>query len=112
MALRLRIKEIAAIRIRYGYLRIYVLLRREGWFVNRKRVYRLYRQEGLSLRHKRPKRHVSGVTRILRPEVTFLDECWSMDFVADQLFNARRIRALTIVDNFSRESKHNSRPFA
>jgi putative transposase len=103
LALRLRIKEIAATRIRYGYLRIYILLRREGWLVNHKRVYRLYQQEGLTLRHKKPKRHVSGASRILRPEVVIPDECWSMDFVADQLFNGRRIRALTIVDNFSRE---------
>jgi putative transposase len=52
--LRLRIREIAAVRVRYGYPRIHILLRREGWPVNRKRVYRLYRQEGLSLRHNGP----------------------------------------------------------
>jgi putative transposase len=50
----MRIREIAAVRVRYGYPRSHVLLWREGWAVNRKRVYRLYRQEGLSLRHKRP----------------------------------------------------------
>lgn len=94
LALRSRIREIAAVRVRYGYQRIYVLLRREGWLINHKRVYRLYREEGLN---------VSGASRILIPEIDVLNECWSMDFVADQLFNGRRIRVLTIVDNFSRE---------
>jgi len=61
-ALRMRIKEIAATRIRYGYYRIYILLRREGWTVNHKRVYRLYREEGLSMRVKRPRRHVRAPT--------------------------------------------------
>lgn len=103
LALRMRIKEIAAVRIRYGYQRIYILLRREGWVINHKRVYRLYRQEGLILRHKKPKRHVSAVSRNLSPIAITKDECWSMDFVMDQLFDRRRIRALTIVDNFSRE---------
>jgi putative transposase len=103
LALRLRIKEIAAARVRYGYQRIYVLLRREGWLVNHKRIYRLYCADGLSLRHKKPKGHISCATRTLHPEIVTINECWSMDFVADQLFNGRRIRALTIVDNFSRE---------
>src|SRR5206468_3969151 len=57
--LRQRIKELAAVRVRYGYRRIHVLLRREGWPVNVKRVYRLYREEGLSLRYKRAKKRVS-----------------------------------------------------
>jgi len=103
LALRLRIKEIAAARVRYGYQRIYVLLRREGWSINHKRVHRLYKLDGLNLRQKKPKRRVSAANRILMPAVIAKDECWSMDFVADQLFNGRRIRALTIVDNYSRE---------
>ena len=48
--------ELAAARVRYGYFRIYILLRREGWKINHKRVYRLYRQEGLSMRLRRPRR--------------------------------------------------------
>jgi putative transposase len=56
----MRMREIAAVRVRYGYQRIHVLLRREGWLVNHKRVYRLYCLEGLHLRHKRPRRHVSA----------------------------------------------------
>lgn len=101
--LRLRICEIASTRIRYGYERIHVLLKREGWHVNHKRVYRIYCEEGLNLRNKRPRRRVSAAHRIKRPEVSNIDDCWSMDFVADSLFNGCRIRALTIVDNFSRE---------
>lgn len=102
-ALRVRIHEIAATRVRYGYERIYILLRREGWPVNHKRVYRIYREAGLNLRSKRPRRSVSAAHRIQRPEVSSIDQCWSMDFVSDSLFNGRRIRALTVVDNFSRE---------
>ena len=98
-----RIHEIAATRVRYGYERIYILLRREGWHVNHKRVYRIYCKEGLNLRSKRPRRSVVAAHRIQRPEVSGMDQCWSMDFVSDSLFNGRRIRALTVVDNFSRE---------
>ncbi len=99
----MRIKEIAAVRVRYGYKRIHVLLQREGWQVNHKRVYRLYREEGLNLRTKRPKRRVSAAHRVAREQVQQINESWSMDFVSDSLFNGRRFRALTIVDNFSRE---------
>lgn len=102
-ALRMRIKEIAAVRIRYGYLRIHVLLKREGWKINHKRVYRLYREEGLNLRAKRSRKRVSAAPRIGRSEITEMNQCWSMDFVSDTLFDGRRFRALTIVDNFSRE---------
>lgn len=102
--LRLRIREIAAVRVRYGYPRIHILLRREGWAVNRKRVYRLYRQEGLSLRHKRPKRHVMAARRSEWPVAMRPNEQWSMDFVSDALFDGRRIRALTLVDNYTREA--------
>ena len=98
-----RIHEIAAARIRYGYRRIYILLRREGWKVNHKRVCRIYCKEGLNLRSKRPRRRVAAAHRMQRPDVSRVDQCWSMDFVCDNLFNGRRIRALTVVDNFSRE---------
>ena len=101
--LRFRIKELAAARLRYGYRRIYILLRQEGWKVNHKRVYRLYCEEGLHLRLKRPKRRISAAHRANRPEATRINESWSMDFVSDNLFNGRRIRSLTVVDNFSRE---------
>jgi len=103
VALRMRIREIAETGVRYGYLRIHILLRREGWRVNRKRVYRIYCEESLNLRHRRPRRHVTGSRRMDRPVVESLNECWSMDFVVDGLYSGRRFRALTIVDNFSRE---------
>lgn len=102
--LRARIKELATARPRYGFKRIHVLLRREGWQINHKRVYRLYVQEGLSLRLKRPKRHVTAQRRQTRPEAVSMNECWSMDFVSDALYDGRRIRALTVVDICTRES--------
>ena len=103
-ALRMRLKDLAQARVSYGYRRLHILLRREGWAVNHKRVYRLYRQEGLMLRTRRPKRHVSYQRRMERPVAAGVDESWSMDFMSDELFNGRRIRLLTIVDNFTRES--------
>jgi len=101
--LRMRISEIARVRVRYGYKRIHVLLRREGWLVNHKKVYRIYCEEGLNLRAKKPKRRRSAAQRVQRPPATFVNESWSMDFVTDSLFNGHRFRSLTIVDNFSRE---------
>jgi len=102
-ALRRRIREIAITRIRYGSRRIYILLRREGWQDNHKRVYRVYREEGLNLRSKRPRRSKAGAHRLERPQGLSLHQVWSMDFVSDQLFDGRKFRSLTIVDNFSRE---------
>jgi putative transposase len=102
-ALVRRIREIAASRVRYGYLRIHILLRREGWKVNRKRVYRLYKQEGLSLRFKKAKKRVSG-PRVQQPPTTKPNERWSLDFMSDTLTCGRKIRVLTIVDHFSRVS--------
>ena len=103
-ALRMRIRDLAASRMSYGYRRIHVLLRREGWKVNHKKVYRLYRMEGLRIRPERPRRHVSGQRRESRVVASRSDERWAMDFMTDELFDGRRIRILTIVDHFSRES--------
>jgi putative transposase len=102
--LRLRIRDLAQTRVRYGYFRIYILLRREGWVINHKRVYRLYREEGLSLRLKRPHRHVSAANRERQPAATGPNQLWSMDFVSDALFDGRRLRALTVVDAYTREA--------
>ncbi|TNJ40704.1 transposase, partial [Tamlana fucoidanivorans] len=102
--LRMRIKEIASTRVRYGFWRVYILLRREGFMDNHKRVYRIYCEEGLNLRSKRPKRNRSALHR--QPSdgnSSSLHECWSMDFVSDQLYNGSRFRALTVVDNYSRK---------
>lgn len=100
----MRIREIAATRVHYGYRRVHVLLQREGFKDNHKRIYRLYREEGLSLRLKRPKRHKSARLRQPKHQVTAINQIWSMDFVADALFDGRRLRALTVVDNYTRES--------
>ena len=103
----MRIRDLAQARVSYGYRRLHVLLRREGWAVNHKRVYRLYClycQEGLMLRNKKPKGHVSCQRRMERAVAAGMDESWSMDFIGDELFDGRRIRLLTIVDKFTRES--------
>ena len=100
----MRIREITAVRVHYGYRRVHVMLQREGWKDNHKRVYRLYRAEGLSLRHKRPKRNKSARLRQPKQLVSKMNEIWSMDFVSDALFDGRRLRALTIVDNYTREA--------
>ncbi len=59
--------------------------------------------KGLNLRSKRPRRNRTAAHRLDRPELSSIHQCWSMDFVADQLFDGRKIRALTVVDNFSRQ---------
>lgn len=97
-----RIREIAYTRIRYGFWRIYVVLRREGWFVNHKRVHRLYKLEGLNLRSKRPRRSRAAAHRLDRFDIVRPNQQWSMDFVTDHLLDGRRFRALTVVDNFTR----------
>ena len=90
--------------MRYGYRRVHVLLRRDGWAVNAKRIYRLYRELGLQLRNKTPKRRVKAKLRDDRRQATRSNETWAMDFVHDQLATGRKLRVLTIVDTFSRFS--------
>lgn len=102
--LRMRIREIAQARVRYGYRKILVLLRREGWKVGKGLAYRLYKEEGLTL-HQRPRRRRRvAVHRCERPRPRGPNQAWSLDFVADQLADGRRLRALTVVDVFTRES--------
>jgi len=96
-------REIASTRVRFGFWRIYVLLRREGWKVNHKRIYRLYKAEGLNLRTKRPRRRKAAANRMDRIVLTRPNQSWSMDFVSDALFDGRKFRALTVVDNHTRE---------
>jgi len=103
-ALRLRIREIAHARPRFGYQRIHVMLRREGWAVNKKRVRRLYRLEGLQLRTRIRRRKHMCLHRGPVPAPSAPHERWSMDFVHDQLFDGRPFRILTVVDQLSRES--------
>ena len=104
IALRMRLRDLAASRIGYGYRRLHILLCREGWQVNHKRVYRLYREEQLGLRKKPPRRRVAPLKRQARPRATRKNESWSMDFMSDELYDGGRIRLLTIVDNHTRES--------
>ena len=101
-SLRTRIEEIAAIKRRYGYRRVYLRLRREGWEVNRKRVYRLYRDAGLAVRRRKRKR-IGVVERKPLPKPLAANQSWSMDFVSDGLADGRRLRCLAIVDDCTRE---------
>lgn len=103
-ALRRRIREIALARPRFGYLRIHVLLRREGWIVNHKRVHRLYRLEGLQLRMRVRRRKHMCLHRGVVPKAVGPMERLSMDFVHDELFDGRRMRILTVVDQWNREA--------
>ena len=96
-SLRKRIREVGETRVRYGYRRIHVLLRREGWAANPKRVCRLYREMGLQLRNKSPKRRVKAKLRSDRVTAKAANDIWAMDFVHDQLFDGSRLRVLTIV---------------
>ncbi len=102
--LRKVLLEIAKEKPRYGYRFVHRILRRRGFRVNHKRVYRMYRQEGLSLRSRRRRRRHAASPReaVVRP--TRSGQRWSMDFVHDHLTNGRRFRVLTIVDDFSRRS--------
>ncbi len=101
-ALRRRLKEMAATHVRYGYRRLAVLLRREGWPVNTKRVYRIYTEEGLAVRTKHRKK-IARRDRVPAPTPLRANQCWSMDFVTDKLTDGRSFRVLTIVDQFTRE---------
>ena len=103
-ALRLRLKKLAAARVRYGDRRLHVLLRREGSPVNHKRIYRLYREEGLMIRAKPPRRKRSCRHRSGRPVIAAANDVWAMDFMADALFDGRPLRILTVVDCHARES--------
>jgi putative transposase len=103
-ALAMRIRDIAHARPRFGYQRITVMLRRDGWRVNRKRVRRLYRLQGLQLRMRVRRRKHMCPHRGPAPLATRTHERWSMDFVHDALFDGRPFRILTVVDQYSRQS--------
>jgi putative transposase len=98
-----RIRELAAERRRFGYRRIHALLRREGRQANHKRVHRIYRGAGLAVARRRKRFRVSVEREpLLLP--TRPNEVWSMDFVMDALSSGRRLKCLTIVDDFTKES--------
>jgi putative transposase len=103
-ALRLRMRELAMARPRFGSQRIHIVLRREEWHVNKKRVWRLYRLEGLPLRMRVRRRTHMARHRGPAPVPTGLHQRWSMDVVHDQLVDGRPFRVLTVVDQWSRQS--------
>ncbi len=102
-ALRKRLCELAELRRRFGSPRLHVLLQREGWQVNHKRIERIYREAGLSLKLRRRRKRPS-YPRVVLPQPDGPNHCWSMDFVADTLWSGRRIRALTLIDTWNREA--------
>lgn len=99
---RMRMRELAEKRRRFGSPRIHVMLKREGLVINHKRTERIYREEGLSLRIRKRKKRTAAV-RIESPKPNSPNQRWSMDFMQDQFADGRRFRILTIVDAFTRE---------
>ena len=100
--LKSKIVSIAHERKRFGYRRIHIMLKREGLKVNHKRVYRLYKETGLKVRRRNGRKKALGS----RISVEILDkpnQRWSLDFVSDAVADGRRLRILTIVDDFTRE---------
>lgn len=102
-ALRRRLNELAGTRVHAGYRQLGIYLRREGWRVNFKRIYRIYVEEGLALRRRRPKRRRSAAARCDRPLPTQPDQQWALDFMHDTLADGSAIRVLTAIDLHTRE---------
>jgi len=102
LELRARLHTLALERVRWGYRRLHLLLRREGREVNVKRVYRLYREQGLAVRRRKRKR--VAVARAPQAAPTRLNERWAMDFMADVLVGGRRFRILNVLERLSREA--------
>lgn len=104
-ALRADIIRLARLYGRYGYKRITALLRASGWVVNHKRVERIWREEGLKVPQRQKKRGRlylnDGSCIRLRP--CWPKHVWSYDFVAERLINGRKIRILTVIDEYTRE---------
>ena len=102
-ALRARLRELGAQRVRFGYRRLHVLLRREGWAVNHKRVYRLYREEGLAMRRRKRKRF-RAAARVPLALPKAANEVWTMDYTQDELASGRKFRTLNLMDGYTREA--------
>jgi putative transposase len=101
-ALRHRLRELAGQRKRFGSPRLHIMLKRENLVINHKRTERIYHEEGLALRRKRRRKGAAGI-RVVMPSALRPNEQWSMDFVSDSVVTGRRFRALTIIDNYTRE---------
>jgi transposase InsO family protein len=100
--LRERLRELAKARRRFGYRRLFVLLRQEGERSGKNRIYRLYREEGLSVRKRRARRKAVGARAPILVEAK-PNARWSTDFVHDQFANGRRFRILNIVDDVTKQ---------
>jgi len=100
--LRSRLRDLAAERCRFGYRRLFILLRREGERSSLNRIHRLYREEGLAVRRRKGRRKAIG-TRAPILVVAKPNARWSLDFIHDQMANGRRFRILNIVDDVTRE---------
>jgi putative transposase len=100
--LRQRLRELAAVRRRFGYRRLHLLLKREGVSVNWKKLYRLYREERLTVRKRGGRKRALG-TRAPMAVPQDPNQRWSLDFVSDTLTDGRRFRILCVIDDFSRE---------
>lgn len=98
----MRLRELAASRVRFGYRRLTVILRREGWRVNPKRIYRLYTEDGLTVRTKVRKK-LARRSRVPTPRAMGPNQKWSMDFMSAKLLDGRWFRMLTVIDQFTRE---------
>jgi putative transposase len=101
-ALRQRMKAIAHERRRFGYRRLHVLLKREGYVINHKKLFRLYREEKLAVRRRGGRKRAVGTRAPMLVPVAPNDR-WSLDFVSDQFTDGRRFRVLTVVDDCTRE---------
>src|SRR5665213_2559171 len=101
-ALRARLRELAAVRRRFGYRRLMILLRREGTFMNHKKLRRLYQEERLQVRRRSGRKRALG-TRAPLALPQGQNQRWSLDFVSDTLTDTRRFRILAVVDDFTRE---------
>ena len=99
---RKEMKAIASKRRRFGYRRLHILLKREGWQVNWKKLYRIYREEGLTVRIRGGRKRAVG-TRAPMAIPQGPNQRWSLDFVSDSLSCGRRFRILNVIDDFSRE---------
>ncbi|MDT3686746.1 MAG: IS3 family transposase [Pseudorhodoplanes sp.] len=100
--LRARMRAIAQERRRFGYRRLHVLLKREGFVVNHKKLFRLYREERLAVRRRGGRKRAIGTRAPMMIPVA-PNARWSLDFVSDQLTDGRRFRILTVVDDCTRE---------
>ena len=95
-------KELASQRRRFGYRRLHILLKREGWEANWKKLYRLYREEGLTVRKRGGRKRAIG-TRAPMAIPQGPNQRWSLGFVSDALSDGRRFRILCVIDDYCRE---------